>query len=300
MFHAFGLPPYPSQVPDRLMALHTLFAFFEQMAKAEGPDFGARISTPEALLQLCVPTRAIMASKTVGEALFRVSATFHQHSSHIFFRANRVDGGIEVAETIPISGTALMHHQAQQHIAAFVSCLGMMSNGRPLPAAVRIAPHPTFGVDHLKPYLGDDVTAGPNRQLRMLVPDCALDMAFPWERQSVECGESESLEPVSRNSLAESARILIAGMVADGNPGVDLLAQHANRSRRTLQRLLASEGTSFAALLDGVRKDQALIQINDSGHSVTAIAGHVGYSSVSSLSRAVRRWTSTSPSRLRC
>jgi AraC-like DNA-binding protein len=206
---------------------------------------------------------------------------------------------MEVAESIPISGTAAMHHQAQQHVAGFVSSLGLLTMGRPLPADIRIAPHPIHGVAHLKPHLGEDVAAGPGRQLRMRIPDACLDLEFPWEPQPLPCGEADSLRSIQCGSMADSARILISGMIEDGSPSMDRLVLCAGRSRRTLQRMLAAEGTSFAALLDSVRHAHALAHLNEGHESVSSIAQGVGFRSVSSLSRAVRRWTNTSPRELR-
>lgn len=294
-----GLPPFPATAPTRLVSLHAFFTFLVRMAETEGPDFGARIATPEALLHLGVPARAVRASRTVREALQKVSSTFHQHASHVFFRVTEKSGGIEVAESIPVSGTVHMHHQAQQHIARFVSALGLLANGRPLNAKVRIAPHPELGVEHLKAYLGKDVVAGPNKQLRMWIPDASLDIALPWEPQEYASPAADVLMAAARPSLSESARILIAGMVDDGNPGMDRLALCAGRSRRTLQRFLAAEGTSFAELLDSVRQDHALSHLSQSRESVSSIAENVGFHSTSSLSRAVRRWTNASPRQLR-
>jgi AraC-like DNA-binding protein len=296
---AAGLPAAPSAAPTRLVSLHAFFHLIDSLGEREGPDFGVRIATPEALLHLGAPARAIQASRTVREGLTKAATTFHQHSSHVFFQTSATSGGMEVAASIPISGTAEMHHQAQQHVAGFVSSLGLLAMGRPLPAAIRIAPHPIHGVAHLKPHLGEDVTAGPGRQLRMRIPDAYLDLAFPWEPLSLPCDEADSLESIQCGSMGDSARTLISGMIEDGNPSMDRLALCAGRSRRTLQRLLAAEGTSFAALLDSVRHDHALSHLNDGRDSVSSIAQEVGFRSVSSLSRAVRRWTNASPRQIR-
>lgn len=296
---AAGLPPTPSAAPSRLVSMHAFFNFMECMAETEGPDFGVRIATPEALLHLGPPARAVRASRTIREALLRVTSTFHQHASHVFFVASESPGGMEVAESMPISGAADTHHQAQQHVAGMVNCLGFLADGRPLNARVRIAPHPKLGVEHLKRHLGDDVAAGKNRQLRMWIPDETLDRAFPWEPDLASPCDAESLKTVGCASLTESARILISGMVVDGNASMDRLVLCAGRSRRTVQRLLAAEDTSFAELLDSVRQDHVLAHLNESSDSVSTIAQGIGFRSPSSLTRAVRRWTSTSPRALR-
>lgn len=295
---AVGLPAAPSASPARLVSLHSLFHILHVLSERGGCDLGARISTPEALMQLGAPARAIRSSRTVREGLAKVALSFHQHSSHVFFRTIPVPGGLEVAATIPIRGKAETHHQAQQHVAGFVCNLGHWTTGGPLPAAIRITPHPVHGVAHLKPYLGDNVAAGAGRQLRMQIADDYLDLPFPWDPEDPHDAETDTLQSIQCDSLSKSARILIAGMIEDASPSLDLLALSAGRSRRTMQRLLAAEGTSFVELLDVVRCERALAGLNLGRDRVSSIAQDVGYRSVSSLSRAVRRWTQASPSEI--
>jgi AraC-like DNA-binding protein len=63
-------------------------------------------------------------------------------------------------------------------------------------------------------------------------------------------------------------------------------------SRRSLQRRLAEEGTSFRQLLDWVRHEAALTRLRD-GDGVTQIARATGFVEIASFCRAFRRWTGT-------
>jgi AraC-like DNA-binding protein len=158
--------------------------------------------------------------------------------------------------------------------------------------------HPLLGVAHLVPYLGDDVVAHDSRKLWMRIPDRAADAPFNWAPDHSGL-PAEVTGRVARATLSESAFILIAGMVEDGNPSLDRLAMMAGRSRRTMQRLLSAEGVSFVELLDSVRRELALSRLNDTESPVSVIAQDLGFSTSSGLSRAVRRWTASSPRRLR-
>lgn len=295
---AAGLPACPSAAPARLAAFHAFFALLARLAETEGPDLGARIATPEALQQLGTPARAIRASRTLREALVNISRTLHHHASQVFFLAETVPGGMKVSASIPLAAPPEQHHQAQQHIASLVCTIGQLAFGQRLPARIRLMPHARFGVAHLEPLLGPDLEASPG-QLRMLIDDAWLDGLFPWHLDARDDSGAESGEPVARQTLTESARVLIAGMVEDGNPSLDRLALMAGRSRRTMQRLLADERTSFAELLDSIRCELALAQLSGTSSAVASIAGDVGYKAPSSLSRAVRRWTESNPRQLR-
>jgi AraC-like DNA-binding protein len=293
-----GLPESPLSDPARLVSFHGFFNLLDRLTESEGPDFGCRTATPETLLLLGAPTAAARASRTVRDALLKFSRTLHFHASHVFCIVNVVPGGIEVSEAAPVPSTDIAQHAGHQHVAGFVSALGRIINGAPLPARIMLSGHPEFGIDHLRPYLGDDITISAKCHLKMFIPDMALDMVLPWEPTPiVPMGSSLASEPLT--TLTGSARVLIEGMLRDGEVNLDRLALAAGRSRRTMQRLLQQDNTSFAELVDSVRQQRALAELNGTGNKVSAIASGMGYSNTSSLTRAVRRWTDAPPSKLR-
>lgn len=298
VFLQAGLPASPMADPSRLVSFHAYLDLIDRLNVSEGRDFACRSATGDALMLLGTPATAIRASQTVREALLKVARTLHFHASHVFFLAKEVPGGIEVTEAAPVVSTDAAQHAGHQQVAGFVSALGRMINGAPLPARIRMPPHPEWGVDFLKPYLGPDIEVCATRHLSMVVPDSALDMVLPWEPIPFTPMGPRLASP-SFTSLSGSARALIEGMLRDGCLSLDMLALAAGRTRRTMQRLLWAEGTSFAELVDSVRHDLALAELHDTGASVSSIAGGVGYSNTSSLTRAVRRWTDASPRTLR-
>lgn len=79
--------------------------------------------------------------------------------------------------------------------------------------------------------------------------------------------------------------------------GVDLadVAKRLGIGARTLQRNLQSEGTSFADVLDGVRRDFALKTLADGGAGASDLAYTLGFSQPSAFFRAFKRWTGTTP-----
>ena len=70
-------------------------------------------------------------------------------------------------------------------------------------------------------------------------------------------------------------------------------------SRRSLQRKLEAEGTSFATIFDRVRAGLARSYLLESRLSVAEIAELLGYSETGALTRAVRRWFGENPRRVR-
>ena len=76
---------------------------------------------------------------------------------------------------------------------------------------------------------------------------------------------------------------------------VEIVANNLGMSVRTLARRLSEEGTSFADILDDLRHDLSARYLKDPALSLNQIAWLLGYSMVTSLNHAFRRWTGTSP-----
>ena len=70
-------------------------------------------------------------------------------------------------------------------------------------------------------------------------------------------------------------------------------------SVRTLQRRLAEHGVDFSSIVERTRFEAAMRLMADRSIGLLEIALDLGYSDLSSFSRAFRRWTGVSPGRFR-
>lgn len=96
-------------------------------------------------------------------------------------------------------------------------------------------------------------------------------------------------------SLTQRTRNAVIERLPRGEAGLDDVAKALALSKRSLQRQLADEGTSFAALLDDVRETLAEYHLLYDRLNVSEIAWRLGYSEVSAFSRAFVRWKNMSP-----
>jgi AraC-like DNA-binding protein len=109
---------------------------------------------------------------------------------------------------------------------------------------------------------------------------------------------AEHFVSASREGLAPRLGVLVSKHLDRRGEvlGVDAAAKAMGLSGRTLQTRLAEAGTTFADLVDGVRRDKALRLVQRGATPLTTIAFSLGFRSSASFSRAFRRWTGTSPS----
>ena len=88
----------------------------------------------------------------------------------------------------------------------------------------------------------------------------------------------------------------IAELLPHGQAAQAEIAKHIGMSQRTLARRLAEEGSSFSELLSAVRRALANRYLMNPSLSISEIAWLLGYSEVSTFTRAFHRWTGASPS----
>jgi AraC-like DNA-binding protein len=114
---------------------------------------------------------------------------------------------------------------------------------------------------------------------------------------------------LAREQCERELRALVdSGFVArvrgaiDGPDGLRALPEVARSlhvSTRTLKRKLAGHGTTFTALVDDLRRQRALLLIDDASLSLAEVATKLGYSEPPNFTRAFRRWTGASPAEYR-
>lgn len=107
----------------------------------------------------------------------------------------------------------------------------------------------------------------------------------------------ERLKPA--NSASRLLRTWVVTQLDKGAPSIELAAAHMNMSARNLQRKLAEEGSSLAAIVDDIRQSEAQRRLKHTQESLTTIALDLGFSDASAFSRACKRWFGKSPSDIR-
>jgi len=92
----------------------------------------------------------------------------------------------------------------------------------------------------------------------------------------------------SRVRGALSARV-------DTAPSLDEIAKELRMSPRTLKRKLAEHGTTYSAIRDDLRRQRALLLLDNRALSIGDIAARLGYSELPNFTRAFRKWTGMTP-----
>jgi AraC-like DNA-binding protein len=107
------------------------------------------------------------------------------------------------------------------------------------------------------------------------------------------------LAQLDKTNIQERVRAAIIELLPDGNINDYKVAESLYMNVRTLQRRLQKEQTTFKTQLNNVRQELADRYIRDSSKGLAEISYLLGFSEMSSFSRAFKRWTGETPSHYR-
>jgi AraC-like DNA-binding protein len=133
----------------------------------------------------------------------------------------------------------------------------------------------------------------------MAIPRSALGARFPCfsgqEQQLPESIETHRLT----DDLSDLVQLQIEALLCDENLHIDTVAESLMMSRRSLQRSLAEQGTSYSELLADTRVHLALDRLQFSEETIADIAFELGYTDASNFTRAFRLRNGVSPQEFR-
>ncbi len=110
-------------------------------------------------------------------------------------------------------------------------------------------------------------------------------------RLAIEQCERE-LATTSDGELAAKLRAVLERDAATTLPEV---AKALHLSTRTLKRRLAEQHTAFSKIRDDLRRQRALLLVDNRALSIGEVATRLGYTELPNFTRAFRKWTGVTP-----
>jgi AraC-like DNA-binding protein len=135
------------------------------------------------------------------------------------------------------------------------------------------------------------------------IDHAVLDLPLPHANETYRAIFQEQVEralarlPVP-SGIAAGVRAAAQAALSSGDCSLSGTARVLGISARTMQRKLRAEGTSFAELIDALRREMAAAYL-DKQVPVPEIAWLLGYAEPSAFHHAFKRWTGTTPQQLR-
>ena len=118
-------------------------------------------------------------------------------------------------------------------------------------------------------------------------------------RQLTEQAEKYLRSLNAGDNIAAQLKRRLADLMACGEANADAACRALKLSRRTLQRRLKAEKTSFQKVLQEVRRELSIRYLRDTRLRGLDIAMLLGYSNISSFTSAFKSWYDMPPAEYR-
>lgn len=288
---------------DSFVDYRSVIGVLEAAARATGAgDFGRRLGDRQGLDILGPLGVAARTAPTVGAALGSIERYLTVYSPAIAIRVTHEAGRrLAAFEWRVVAERPPAHRQAAE-LALGVTCqvFRLLAGPDFAPTSVQLRHDALTERSAYVGYFGCPVEfSAPTYGFRFP----AVVLARPLDADSaVHAVVEEYLSTVvvpTTTSVVDAVTRLVRTMLPTGGLDLDLVAGQLALHPRTLQRQLARRGTSFARLVDQVRREEAGRYLRETDMPLGQLAGVLGLSEQSALTRACRRWFGESPSRVR-
>jgi len=292
---AAGLAPGMLDDPSNRIGYATLLRVLNLATERTGcAHFGLLLGRTWHLLDMGLLGELLRHSPTVGAALHQLLVHHHRNSEgalgFLVERNGFVDFGYAVY--LPFGENTSQLYDAV--LATMVNLMRDLCGAGWSPTAVFLSHSAPDDVEPLRQYFQAPLHFDSDR--------CMLRFHAGWLTHAVEGADpqrwrraKDQVLAIGEATLVERVHRALRTLMLHGrSSGADValsLAMH----RRTLDRRLRDEGTTFQQLLDRVRFAVAKELLVESRLGLPDIAAALGYADEVSFIRAFRRWTGTTP-----
>jgi AraC-like DNA-binding protein len=290
LLHAAGLPARAEADPDQRLPAAAVNRLLEQAAEASGAeDFGLRLAELRGFSNLGLVTVLARDEPDMRSALDVFIAYLPLHNEALDI-ALSLEGDVAILmcrimtpgrKTQAIDVAVAMLYRILRQLLGSDWVPQMVALERPAPARA----------GHFQRVFGGQVAFGQDFSGVVFDPgDLARsNLLADADLRRYTAGLRRSLAHLQDEPLSARVQRLQRTALAGQRCTAPAIAARLGLSRRSLDRGLAAEGTSFHALLDAVRRESARDHVEASRRSMTEIAGMLGFAS----SAAFNAWFAT-------
>lgn len=304
LLRACGIPPAIRGDLELRIPAKAQIGFLELAAEALGDALlGFHLACEFDLRDLGLFYYVMASSKTLLEA--------HLHAERYIWTVNE---GIHV--TITMEDKLIVEfehvgierrrdrHQMEFWLACHVKACRELTGRQVVPTYVGLIHRRGGDASEMERFFGREIEFGASEDRNCLEAEAAalaIVSADPHLNRYLVRVHDETM--ARRRRAEDPLRLRVENAITPrlphGTARIETVAADLGMSPRTLSRRLAAEGTSFSAILEGLRSSLATRYLQQPEHSISEVAWLLGYAEASAFARAVQRRTGKSPRELR-
>ena len=299
VLHEAGLDPALLDEPESMIPFHTAGALLEHcMVRTGCQHFGLLVGQRGGAATLGVVGRLVQNSPSVGRALRNLVKYLHVHDLGAVPTLT-VEGQWAMLGYAPYARQVPASHQICALSMAVTQKMMQELCGAEWRASEVLFPFRKFWDTGPYRRFFQAPLRFDTEQAALIFPASWLDRPLSQADPTVQCEIAAliaDLDATHRGDTAARVRravrtILVGGRAAEEEEVARAFAMH----RRTLNRRLRLQGTTFERIAEDVRFEVACHMLRDTDKPVGDIATSLGYAGPSPFGRAFRRWAGSPP-----
>lgn len=302
----YRIPPEEQRDDQSFLVFRHLTALLDDTAEElDDPAFGMMLAKYQGMDILGPISVIARSSLTVGDAINSIARYLHLHCPALSLTMSRVSVDdqpvIRFVFTIDGEGGGYRAQSHELSLANAMQVMNLLCGDGFAPLSVhfmhaRLADESTYrNVFRCEAFFEQDWCG-------FYLPASLASMPLPSaDHQTWQLAQRylEAQQAPNAKTLSEDVLRLINTLLPTGHCTSDVIASHLALHKRTLQRRLAQEGTTFEKLLNNERVRLAGQYLTEPNLGLSQISGLLGYSEQSAFNRACRSWFGMTPKHYR-
>jgi AraC-like DNA-binding protein len=303
-FRKFRLPQTGAFDPEALVPEKPFWRLINQVAIAElVPDFGMQVAQAVPWYEIDTLKMYLQDRHTL-KALLNTFCDLSSGQSNTSGFSIRIDGTTCWFENV---GEVLVNHDIQMELYRVTSMIELvqLATGRNWKPAVVSLMMDRNQVVRKNRILDDCVLMFCQPKTAIAFPAGLLDATITSSPKKAPSTATRTIEIQrlndidDKNELSSALREIITLYLTEDDLSVEVIAEIAGLSTRSLQRMMKKHGLSYNDLLNEARQNYALEKLTTPSIRISDIAYQLGYRDAAHFTRAFKRWTGMTPSRYR-
>jgi AraC-like DNA-binding protein len=301
LFDAMGFSPGSPPAGDWIPYDTAVRQWQTAVRHLSDPMLGVAVGERLPLGSLGLVFHSANASDNLGSALRRLTRYFGLASMAIE-PSLRTEGNLARVEirlapaAVGLAPTALI----EAIVTVFSRMIGAFTGGGVKPLELRFAHPSPAPPSRYEERLGVPVSFGAEAY-EIVLPARELSRPVPTSDPATLAAIVQALESTAppQAMCTDRVRQALMPFLEQGTVSIGEVARALKCSPRSLQRWLLAEGTTFAKLVDTLRRERALSGIAAPQLGLVEVAYLAGFSEPTAFFRAFRRWTGKTPAEYR-
>jgi AraC-like DNA-binding protein len=285
------------------MPVKTQIEFLNAVAdKLPDPFLGIHLAESIELREAGLPYYVIASSETLGDALRRLARYSGLTNEGVRITCHE---GKDITVKFEYVGVPRLsdRHQIECFVVIVLRLARLLTGLSVSPTGVKLAHGRTELPAEIKKVFGCKVTFASDAD-EVIYPRTAKNMATVNADSYLNsllvryCEEALSSRRERSGAWRLKVENAIVPLLPHGQAKIEEIAKALGVSKRTLTRLLASEGCTFSGILDAMRLNLAKFYLREQNLPISEVTWLLGYAEISAFNHACRRWTGKTPKQL--